>query len=710
MAADLLALISRRGEEVMPDFIDGIDDFAKARWLHKRDLRLQAANKNNLARKERDREREAWVAEGKSALASLRRAFGGVDGILGPHRDHKLYCQQLDDYAAELARRPVKTELYSYSKRLIQTIRPTTKSKKVDMVRHWWSVMTEMRRGKDLRELFSNKFPNLLRALRIRERGERTRIPIAPEVLADLKEKRAWKRKTLSQLKLIRDTRQLHASIPDCQSLLHFTPAGCPKCGVIHIGGSRDVVQYVRSVNRYSGVITLQTLGHELEALDLEESEELHKLAEANEGIEALEKALFIRSRDTIQAWWPCVLAKWRAQRAAVRMNRSVWFFRIRRLVKMKRLIDTTDNNQLDFDFLVGEFPDVRDALEEYIKLVQDRRNEIAERVAKTFLTNLRKAVALARKKEYLRLERNKNEGKARDLALSNRKRELLLQAMRKRVLVLERRKFKCIRPRCCGREFASQDRYNTHMGLHKIEDDLRAQRVAAATLRWAEHSFQEEVCLHRVNEIHSNVVRDVRAIDKVGVEQLDVRIALIQEAIDKDGDPSFATPTAWSGAGMPHLRLANAELNTSIYHLEKVSLHGECSCADIICLDQAIVRIGTLPSLECTVVSTGAVKRDAQISKVHCIIYCPFAQDADAGIVIVDNNTRYGTYIVSDRGSDGATKVSNIVTEGTPLVPGDLLCIGVRKNGTQTISAVEASGACIVFRVKCRDKEGKGT
>jgi len=705
-----LMMLARRNsdEDRMPDFIDGIDDFQKARWLHLRARRHETADAGNEARRTRERERQVWQSEGRSALRALSKSFGGIDSILGPHRDHKIFCRELDNFSAAVSERKV-VGLYTFSKRLLEVIRPPIKSKKVDLVRHWWAVMNEMRRGKDLRELFVGKFPNELRALRLRERGERSHIPIEPDVLADLTAKRTWKRKMLGDIKLIRDTRTQHARIPECKSLLHLTPAGCPVCGVVHIGGSSNVVQYVRSVHRQTGVVTLQTLEHELQALDDEEAEAESKLVEANEGIEALETALFIRSRDNFQAWWPCVLAKWRAQRAATRMNRSCWFYCIRRLVKMKRLIDKTAENELDFDYLVGEFPDVRDELEEYLKLVQSRRARNAEFVAKRFLSNLRKAVALTRKKEYLRQERIKNEGQARDLALSTKKKEFFLMTMRKRVQVIERRKFVCIRPRCCGRTFFSQDRYETHMGLHKMEDDIRAQRIAAASQRWATAVFKEEVCIGRVVEARRNIVGEETrqmATKTSQDRELEARLALIEEALRTDGDPAFAAMTPWTGAGLFHLRLANAELNTSTYHLEIVSMSGDVQAAERVCLDKALVRIGTLPSLECSVLATGAVKRDAQLAKVHCMIYCPFTQDADAGIVVVDNHTRYGTYIVSER-AGGARKVGVVVTDGTPLVPGDVLCIGVRRNGGDVLTAIEASAAAIVYRVRCSDKEG---
>lgn len=689
-------------DEKMPDFIDGIDDFQKMRWLHQVDQRKKLADKNNMSKRERRRIIDEWVGDGKNAIKQLNVSFAGIEGILGPHRDKKFYCHELLQKASTITDENISSHHF-YSRRLLHAVKPPARTKKVCLIRHWWAVMCEMRRGKNLSELFAGKPPNELRALRIRERGERSWVPIEPATLKDMKEKRAWRRKTMKQLKLIEDTQVLHARIPNCRSMLHMTPAGCPVCGVVHIGGSSNQIQFVKSVNRQSGVITLQKLEFELISLDEERSIELAKIAESQGEIDALESAMFIRSRDTIQAWWPCVLAKWRAQRAVKRMLRSTRCFRIRRLVKMKRAIDATDDNQLDFKYLVMEYPDVRDELEEYLKKVQGRRQEIADRVAKVFLSNLRKAVARARKKEFLRVERIRNEGLQREMALTSKKRELLLMNMRKRVLVLERRKLVCIRPRCCGRRFISTERYETHMGLHKIEDDLRMRKEDSAARRWAENVLLETTCLDRVHQVHSAAVKMVRE-EGVETEDLDVRLALIEAAIMSDGAPDFAQRSSWTQSELPHLRLSNAELNTSVYHLEIVSLSGEVQTEPKVCLDKALVRIGTLSNLECTVLVTGAVKRDSQVAKVHCMIYPPFAEDDDAGLVVVDNNSRYGTYVVSER--TGARRVSTIVTEGTKVVPGDLLCIGVKRNGAAVLSAVDASGACIVYRVRCHEKE----
>jgi hypothetical protein len=343
--------------------------------------------------------------------------------------------------------------------------------------------------------------------------------------------------------------------------------------------------------------------------------------------------------------------------------------------------------------------------MEEYLKKVQKKRAIIAERVAKVFLSQLRKSVARARKKEHLRLEKIRAENAAKDFALTTKKKELFLLAMRKRVLVFERKRYVCIRPNCCGRKFFSEDRYKTHMGLHKMEDSLKILKAESAERRWTSKTLEEIQVNERIKEFCRAVGRRERG--KVGgeVEELDIRLRIVKEAIESESEADFFNASAW--APLPHLRLSNAEFNTSTYHLELLSISGDVQADSTVCLDKAVVRIGTLPSLECTVVVAAGskIKHEAQIAKVHCMIYCPFAKDEDAGIVVVDNHTRYGTYLVG-AGVEGARKVGVNTTDGTPLVPGDLLCIAVRKNGTTNISAVEASAACIVYRVRCKDRE----
>lgn len=681
--------------EQMPDFIDGIDDFAKLRWLNQVAQRKAAADKGRSAGAARAAERGVWVNEGRQVLQSLTQTFQkGVEGILGPHRDKKEVMRELARKNAE-CQEAMGSSSFECRKpwgvQLVRVVHPPTKSAaKVDLIVQWWAVMCELRRGKNVRELL-HKPPNELKLLRIRELGERSKVPLNAQDLANLHGQRAWRAATLAELKVIRDTMSRHSRIPDCTSMLHLNVDGCPVCGVVHV----KAVQFVRSINRVSGVATLKTLEYEVQALAEDAAVVAERLHAAQERIDAVEAVMFKLGRDAIQAWWPCVLARRRGQRNAIILRRSVWYFRVRRLVKMKRLVDSTDNNKLDFDYLTQEFCDVREALEEYLEKVQARRLAIADRVAKVFLVQLRKAVATARRKAHVRaemLEREKND----DLtALSQKKRALMLLAVRKRVLVLERRRLVCQRPNCEQRKFFSVERFETHMRLHKLEDEARAERERLNGLRGAERALSDEVVFERVEEIREAIQR---------LADVDSRMALIQQAIARDGDTSFAEKSSWTSAGLPHLPVLNALLNSTIYHLEVVSMSGDVTAAEKVPLSSGVVRIGSLPALECTLVVTGEVLRQRRIAKVHCMVYCPQDSDADASITVVDNHTRYGTYVVSLR--EGARKVTTIATDGVPLVPGDLLCVGVRRNGADVLTATEACGACVVYRVRCADKE----
>ena len=74
--------------------------------------------------------------------------------------------------------------------------------------------------------------------------------------------------------------------------------------------------------------------------------------------------------------------------------------------------------------------------------------------------------------------------------------------------------------------------------------------------------------------------------------------------------------------------------------------------------------------------------------------------RDRDSDITVVDNQTRFGTYIVSGR---GVRRVSGKLSRAAALTEGDLLCVGVAFNGAEAMDADEASSACVVYRLcKC--------
>jgi hypothetical protein len=66
--------------------------------------------------------------------------------------------------------------------------------------------------------------------------------------------------------------------------------------------------------------------------------------------------------------------------------------------------------------------------------------------------------------------------------------------------------------------------------------------------------------------------------------------------------------------------------------------------------------------------------------------------------VTVVDNHTLWGTYIVT---MNGVEKVNTIVTKGNSLHSGDLLCLGLIRNGPKRMSSVDANKALLVFRIR---------
>jgi hypothetical protein len=224
--------------------------------------------------------------------------------------------------------------------------------------------------------------------------------------------------------------------------------------------------------------------------------------------------------------------------------------------------------------------------------------------------------------------------------------------------------------------------------------------------------------------------------------------------------------------ADMRHIHSLNNLSNAYLYSLELVSKQGDVAVAQRVPLDKPVVRIGTHPSCECVVALSGAAKREAKISTVHCLLYCPMFEgssvihasgssssssssgrsggnstnttaaadvavgvspggrggvgstatmhiadeglhdapntDTDAGrgarVTLVDNGSVWGCYLVT---CEHTRRVPTKITAGLALTPGALVCIGVCKDGgAGQISATQASQACVVYRVRCIERE----
>ena len=67
------------GDE-MPDFVEGVDDFAKMRWLAAGEKRARERAKKQAEADGRASERKPWIDEGKGALAKLKKKMATHHG------------------------------------------------------------------------------------------------------------------------------------------------------------------------------------------------------------------------------------------------------------------------------------------------------------------------------------------------------------------------------------------------------------------------------------------------------------------------------------------------------------------------------------------------------------------------------------------------------------------------------------------------------
>jgi hypothetical protein len=171
--------------------------------------------------------------------------------------------------------------------------------------------------------------------------------------------------------------------------------------------------------------------------------------------------------------------------------------------------------------------------------------------------------------------------------------------------------------------------------------------------------------------------------------------------------------------------------------------------------MNKPIVRFGTLEAcdytIKCSNNAGGDIRKERSLSKIHCMVYVPlvsprstadqdnmkkkrtnhstggkkkkyvrsYDSDSDDGdsdsdsdeeaerrshekrasqVTIVDNHSCWGTYVVTQR---GVRKVPTTIQAGIPLEHGDLICMGITRNGPPAMTPIEANRALLVFRVR---------
>ena len=568
-------------------------------------------------------------------------------------------------------------------------------------------------------------------------------IPLTKFQVLNLTMKRNVHREAVEKLALIKTTLANCNKVAVCKSAQHKLPSGCPTCGVIHMGGKINVTLFVKSVSRETGVSTLIPLVDEMALLQRELVVQEEVVERTTKELNELEAQIFHKTTSAIQAWysltclfsltyslthslthsltyllthslrWCSFLALKRIRRVDAAREHSLFFYRVRKLVRMKRDLDSirnlkdTDN---DLSYLHYRYSDLIDAMNEYIAYRVVHSLGKTDKIAKIFLMKLRKAVTKARQiranefreREIIRAANDKRVQKERfrlthslthlltHLLTHSLRTQKLLKDLRKTVIQMEfeAKRWICNRLECTGKRFFSKDRFAVHMSIHRMKEARNVVNMGEIIKR-----------------------RDAKAIKEAAFLQ---RIRLSRDAINSCAialdESLYCEPSGSGWTSLPHIRSFYSSTHQKMYYIEILSKKDSIVCPSRIPLDKPVVRLGSMRDAcgdgTVTLLDNTVEKSNGMISKIHCMFYVPMGaideskvQTNQSPITIVDNSSKYGTYVVGEGSESGAMKVPNKLSAGIQLELGNLICIGVKKDGEHLLSPTEASTGCIVFR-----------
>ncbi len=517
-------------------------------------------------------------------------------------------------------------------------------------------------------------------------------VPLSKFQVLNLTMKRNINKEAVEKLALIKSTIANCDKVAVCKSAQHKLPSGCPTCGVIHMGGKINVTLFIKSVNRDTGVSTLIPLADEMASLQRELVKQEEIVERTTAELKVLEDQIFHRTTSAIQAWWCSFLALKRIRRVNTARDKSLFFYRVRKLVRMKRDLDSirnlkdTDN---DLRYLHVRYSDLIDEMNEYIAYKVIHSLGKTDKIAKIFLMKLRKAVTKSRQVRANEFREREIIRAANDKRVQKERTQKLLKDLRRKVTDMDAdaKRWFCNRLECNGKRFFSKDRFVVHMSIHKMKEQQNVVNMDDVMKR-----------------------RDAKAIKEAEFLQ---RIRLSRDAINAHGikvdDSLYCEPSGSGWTSLPHIRSFYSSTHQKVYYIEILSKKDSIVCPSRIPLDKPVVRLGTMRDAcgdgTITVIDNTLEKNNGMISKIHCMFYVPMGaineskQANQSPITIVDNSSKYGTYVVGEGSESGAVKVPNKLSAGIHLELGNLICIGVKKEGEQLLSPTEASTGCIVFR-----------
>jgi hypothetical protein len=327
-------------------------------------------------------------------------------------------------------------------------------------------------------------------------------IPIQPVVIEKLHAKMEVVAIRLKKLDLIQNTLAKVKSIPFCKSMQHNRPTGCPMCGLVQLGGERE--EYTKSISRENGVSTLVLVTHELEALAKEEEVQLGIYNEANDDLLAYKLDIFTKVVINIQTWYPAYSAKLQIDKEEMKRSKSLFYYRVRRLVFMKRYIDEwVGRENFDIASIYHTYSELRLEAEEYVAFKVEDSARKTKNIAIAFCRKLKKRVYATRS------WKQKMKDQEAGILVLHQKRALKQQKereisdCRRRVQIIDDRKKQwfCVRPECEFRHFLSDDRYKAHMAIHVQNDVINSAKTIIKTGNTNKNLLKEKEFLLRLKE-----------------------------------------------------------------------------------------------------------------------------------------------------------------------------------------------------------------
>jgi len=304
-----------------------------------------------------------------------------------------------------------------------------------------------------------------------------------------------------------------------CTSIFHYKMSGCPKCGVIFVSD----VMHLNTFDRATMAPIITTRDFEVnllaeEIVRYEADYEMKKKKLKDYEAEMREKTIY-----DIQAWWASTIAWRKARKRHNRLLKSEYWYRIRRLVKLKKTIDKYDPTKVKMNDLEDAFCDLIPELREYRVYKKSKAMKIATRWGFKVLAKAREKLTNGKWKAE-RMERLREEARLARQARRNdeiKVAEELRQDLHALAEEMAKREWTCPRFECNRHKFLSKERFETHMKVHRLMD------VEVEEARRQVHLRK----MKRLNE-EEEIIRQIRAV-KAGVREMG-------GDLERDGNPTL--------------------------------------------------------------------------------------------------------------------------------------------------------------------------